>query len=355
MPTVRYCSCGLCVVDGADKTQEAVTSPPPNPTSGQGISLRRTKRASADGEHAHHTQSPRRRQQQPQEAQSSQENGAGGGGVALQQRKQHHGHLHSPSKRRGMSPLIKSVGGENAGDALVQPPIVAEFVPPQRSDQATTDAGAVTANVAAAPETTLRMLPRDFFACEMSDLVALISSMLSELIRLNDALPLVPTQLTRFHSRASPQITHHDYLVRITRFCSLEKSALLSMVFYIDLLCAAFSSFTISSLTVHRFLITAAAVASKGLCDSFCTNAHYARVGGVSLTELNMLEVEFLVRVGWRIVPKVQTLHEYYRRMISRMSEVYALEFDDPERLELNSEGDAYDLDVDVEDAPEDS
>ncbi|KAK9465084.1 cyclin-domain-containing protein [Lipomyces arxii] len=180
-----------------------------------------------------------------------------------------------------------------------------------------------------------KVLPSFYFDCDTPDLLVLISSMLSELIKLNDAIPLVSSQLTRFHSRAPPLISHRDYLHRLTRFCSLEKSALLSMVFYIDLLCTVFSSFTINSLTVHRFLITAATVASKGLCDSFCTNAHYARVGGVSLPELNLLEVEFLVRVGWRVVPPVNTLEEYYRRMVSRLAQMYTIA---PEVPELQDE-----------------
>ncbi|KAK9457969.1 cyclin-domain-containing protein [Dipodascopsis uninucleata] len=173
---------------------------------------------------------------------------------------------------------------------------------------------------------SIKVLPRSYFDCDMKDLIILISSMLGELINLNDSLPLVSSQLTRFHSRAPPMISHKDYLQRIVRFCSMEKSALLATVFYIDLLCAAYSSFTINSLTVHRFLITSAAVSSKGLCDSFCTNSHYARVGGISLAELNLLEVEFLVRVGWRVVPPYKALDEYYRRMVARMSTAYCLE-----------------------------
>ncbi|KAK9469993.1 cyclin-domain-containing protein [Dipodascopsis tothii] len=152
--------------------------------------------------------------------------------------------------------------------------------------------------------------------------------MLTELMALNDAIPLRQSQLTRFHSRAPPQISPLDYLRRIARFCSLEKSALLAIVFYIDLLCCVFTTFTINSLTVHRFLITAATVASKGLCDSFCTNTHYAKVGGISLPELNFLELEFLVRVGWRVVPRHETLSQYYVRMVARMGSVYTLAAD---------------------------
>ncbi len=100
---------------------------------------------------------------------------------------------------------------------------------------------------------------------------------------------------------------------------------LLSMVFYIDRLCALYPAFTISSLTVHRFLISSATVASKGLSDSFWTNSTYARVGGVSLKELALLELELLWMVEWRIVPKPEVLEDYYRSLVER-SEGYVIE-----------------------------
>lgn len=54
-----------------------------------------------------------------------------------------------------------------------------------------------------------------------------------------------------------------------------------------------YPGFAITSLTVYRFLIASAAVASKALNDVFWTNQTYARIGGVGLTELAMLELEF--------------------------------------------------------------
>src|ERR1700742_4744683 len=113
---------------------------------------------------------------------------------------------------------------------------------------------------------------------------------------------------------APPTISITDYLHRIALHTTLEPSTLLSMVFYIDLLSNHYPAFTISSLTVHRFLITAATVASKGLCDSFWTNKTYARVGGVSMKELALLELEFLTRMEWRIVPKPEVLEDYYKQ-----------------------------------------
>ena len=105
------------------------------------------------------------------------------------------------------------------------------------------------------------------------------------------------------------------------------------MVYYIDRLCALYPAFTISSLTVHRFLITSATVASKGLSDSFWTNKTYARVGGVSLKELALLELEFLWRVEWRIVPRPEVLVDYYRSLVERSDdyEIDVAEDSEPE------------------------
>ena len=154
-----------------------------------------------------------------------------------------------------------------------------------------------------------------FYDCDMADLIVLISDMIMQLIHHNDRLPLTPSGLTRFHSRAPPAISVHDYLSRIVRYTSLEKVCLLSTVVYIDRLCTAFRTFVVSSLTIHRFLITATTVATKGLCDAFCTNTHYARVGGISLSELNVLELELLAKLNWRILSPEEELQSYYVNM----------------------------------------
>nr|KAJ3413094.1 hypothetical protein HK105_002172 [Polyrhizophydium stewartii] len=116
--------------------------------------------------------------------------------------------------------------------------------------------------------------------------------MLSKLIAHNDNIPVTDQSLTRFHSRSPPSITIRDYIVRIMRYANLEKAALLVLLIFIDRVCARHESFTISSLTAHRFIIAAVAVASKSLSDLYCTNGYYAKVGGISLAEMNILELE---------------------------------------------------------------
>lgn len=138
-----------------------------------------------------------------------------------------------------------------------------------------------------------------------------------------------------------------DYLHRLARHATLTPPLLLAMVYYIDRLCALYQEFTINTLTVHRFLITAATVASKGLSDSFWNNTTYARVGGVRPVELKLLELEFLYRVDWKIVPNPEVLVAYYKGLVER-TPGYELELDgsedgDGEEEEEEEDGDESD------------
>lgn len=115
------------------------------------------------------------------------------------------------------------------------------------------------------------------------------------------------------------------------------------MVFYIDRLCLLYPAFTVNTLTVHRFLITAATVAAKGLSDSFWNNSTYARVGGIKIAELGLLELDFLYRVDWKIVPNPEALVEYYEGLVERspgyeIEDNSSMDEDDDEDDDINDD-----------------
>lgn len=239
-------------------------------------------------------------------------------------------HKSSPSPSTTPASHISSSSSACKSDEQLQRRIASSKQTPHQQQQPqppilnqSTHPVSMSPSSAEAPVVGPKIISRTFLECSTGDIIVLVSSMLQELVNLNDALPFDASQLTRFHSRSPPSISVKDYLIRITKFCSLEKSILLAMIYYIDLLCTTYKIFNINSLTVHRFLITAAMVASKGLCDTFCTNTHYAKVGGLSKLELNSLEVEFLIRVDYRIVPEVERLDQYFERMVMRMNGKY--------------------------------
>lgn len=165
--------------------------------------------------------------------------------------------------------------------------------------------------------------------------------MLTRIARHNDQIPVSQANLTRFHSRAPPAISIGDYLRRIVQFASVEKACLLSLLIYIDRVCERHQSFTISSLTVHRFMITAITVSAKSLCDSYCTNSHYARVGGISTQELNTLELEFLFLIDWHLSFDRQLLQRYYEHLSEHHQ--YSRVNDSNQELNLCSQAETLD------------
>ncbi|KAG7809312.1 hypothetical protein KL921_003309 [Ogataea angusta] len=203
----------------------------------------------------------------------------------------------------------------------------------------------VGADESAPTPTTYRTLPQKFIHCPKDDLIVIISRMLSSLISINDqqiSSDINQQSLTRFHSRSPPQISLYSYLSRLSHYSSLENSVLITSIYYIDLLSMCYPIFAVNSLTVHRFLLTATTVASKALCDSFCSNSHYAKVGGVNLMELNVLETEFLNKVGYRVVPRDFN----YDRLQERKSSTGTLDTDYLKKIKLGIENASEVLDL---------
>lgn len=203
--------------------------------------------------------------------------------------------------------VATGAGDEQAGSAPSPAPAESGMVSARANMLSTTSQ---------ATKTAPQKIPATFFECDMAILVELCSAMFSQLTLHNDKLPLTAQSLTRFHSRAPPAISVADYTRRIVRYTSAEKCCLLAAVIYVDRLSASYPAFSVSSLTIHRYLIAAITVASKGLCDSFCTNLHYARVGGIRPQELFLLETELLIRLLWNVVPAEHELNSYYRNLV---------------------------------------
>ncbi|KAI8622731.1 cyclin-domain-containing protein [Chytriomyces sp. MP71] len=163
-------------------------------------------------------------------------------------------------------------------------------------------------------------LPPVFDDCPVEAIMTMIIEMLDRLTSHNDNIPLSHANLTRFHSRAIPGISVADYVRRIVKYASIEKAVVLLVLVYIDRICDLHKTFTISSLTSHRFLISALTSGSKAVSDIYCTNTHFAKVGGITLQELNLLEVEFCTMINWRLACNHQLLQQYYVNLVRTSS-----------------------------------
>lgn len=109
--------------------------------------------------------------------------------------------------------------------------------------------------------------------------------------------------LTLFHARSVPIIDLAAYAARIAKYCPCNSEVFLALIVYLQLVldrCARRGqAFTVDPYSIHRLLVTGITVASKWFSDVFFTNSRYAKVGGLSVNELNELELQFLTLVDF--------------------------------------------------------
>jgi len=76
--------------------------------------------------------------------------------------------------------------------------------------------------------------------------------------------------------------------------------------------------YRITELNAHRLLLAGTVVAAKFHDDDFYSNAYYAKIGGVSNEEMNVLEVEFLKLLDWRADVSEQAYASWCNRLHSQ-------------------------------------
>ncbi|RKP14459.1 cyclin-domain-containing protein, partial [Piptocephalis cylindrospora] len=160
-------------------------------------------------------------------------------------------------------------------------------------------------------------VPASFADASTLVIARLVIHMVQNIVAINDPLPPPsPSALTRFHSRAPPNISIDAYIIRFIKYAHIHPTILISFLIYIDRFCAHHPHFALSSLTVHRFLCASVVVGCKAWNDIYSTNGHYARVGGVNLVEVNALELELLFGLSWQVISSDAILQEYYTQLV---------------------------------------
>jgi len=124
-----------------------------------------------------------------------------------------------------------------------------------------------------------------------------------------------PQRPTFFHSRVAPRMSVSSYLTRIHKYFGCSDECFVLALIYIDRLVKIHPAITVSALSCHRLLLTAVMLAAKFHDDLFYSNAHYAKVGGLSLSEMCALESRFLNLLCWKLYVSPEE-YESYRGLV---------------------------------------
>ncbi|KAK3002090.1 hypothetical protein RJ639_021792 [Escallonia herrerae] len=146
----------------------------------------------------------------------------------------------------------------------------------------------------------------------MSKLITFLSSLLQKVAESNDVNRRShPQKISVFHGLTIPTISIQSYLERIFKYANCSPSCFVVAYVYLDRFTQRQPSLPIDSFNVHRLLITSVMVAAKFLDDMYYNNAYYARVGGISTTEMNFLEVDFLFGMSFHLNVTPNTFRTY--------------------------------------------
>ncbi|GAV57778.1 Cyclin domain-containing protein [Cephalotus follicularis] len=144
-------------------------------------------------------------------------------------------------------------------------------------------------------------------------ILTLLSSLLESSVQKNEML-LKSTKtkdvVTLFHGLRAPSISIQQYIDRIFKYSGCSPSCFIIAHIYVDRFLQE-TDVHLTSLNVHRLLITSVMVAAKFIDDAFFNNAYYARIGGVNTEELNRMEVKFLFSLDFRLHVSVETFKRY--------------------------------------------
>lgn len=184
-------------------------------------------------------------------------------------------------------------------------------------------------------------------AAEGSVLVKVLAAVLERLVNSNAALARSdPGQVTKFHALKAPAIGVEQYLERyeccfmwdsmsvllhrrrvaltpsvlfsrrIHKYASCSNECFILALIYIDRLIQR-NNFLLTELNVHRVVITAILLAAKFFDDAYYNNAYYSKVGGVLVSEMNGLEVDFLFRINFSLHVPPDVFDKYKAELVA--------------------------------------
>ena len=131
-------------------------------------------------------------------------------------------------------------------------------------------------------------------------LINTLSVILSDICKENDINPIINNKnISPFLTDSLQSITINDYLKRLVKYTQAESSTLIVMLIYIDRLCEL-NNFIVNSYNVYKILFSSLIMAIKYNEDEFYDNKFYAKVGGLSLNEMNNLEINYLSLIDFK-------------------------------------------------------
>ena len=114
-----------------------------------------------------------------------------------------------------------------------------------------------------------------------------------------------------FISKKIPSVSIKSYLDRLAKYSKIENNTLLLILIYIDKVCDI-NKIRLNYFNIHKMILASMLIAIKYNEDDYYSNSFYAKVGGVTKSEIDVLEYEFLVLIDFNLYVSDDLFLKYY-------------------------------------------
>ena len=131
-----------------------------------------------------------------------------------------------------------------------------------------------------------------------------------------------------FTCKKPPHISILDYLSRIVKYSRPESGTVTLSLSFIDKL-TKWQNILLTNINIHRIILTSLFIAIKCNEDEYYSNSFYAKVGGITLKEFNILEYKYLCSLDFRLYIKEEVFLKYKKHLVGSGEENEEEEEDD--------------------------
>ena len=136
-----------------------------------------------------------------------------------------------------------------------------------------------------------------------------ICFLLEALINLNPVKQLRKDK-TIFDLKRLPLISLYDYLYRIIKYTRINDNTLINALIYIDRIHK--NKLAITYYNIHKLIFIAIVLAARFNEDNCLNKKMYSKIGGITIQEMEILEIKFCLYINYRLYIKKDIFDKYY-------------------------------------------
>ena len=123
-----------------------------------------------------------------------------------------------------------------------------------------------------------------------------------------------------FMTESIPSLSIKDYLIRLSQFTKINESTIILILIYIDRI-GKINKFVLTYRNIYKLILASMVIAIKYNEDNFYSSEVYAKLGGLSVPELNYLEFQFLILIKFSLFIEKDLFDKYYYNLLSFQEE----------------------------------